>query len=253
MLKALEDNLLGSLPEGLRHLRASLGAQRFSVDDLPRSLVKHWVADDGRYRIEIYPRENLNDGEALRRFVASVQRVAPDAIGYPVMIQEGGDAVVRAFQQALVLAVCAITALLLVLMRRKSDVLRVLLPLLLAGALTGAASVLLDIPFNFANVIALPLLLGIGVDSAIHMVHRMRTAPPADGNLLQSSTARAVIFSTLTTVCSFGNLAFSPHRGMASMGELLSIGIGFTLLCTLVLLPALLDGAAASESHRIHT
>jgi predicted RND superfamily exporter protein len=175
----------------------------------------------------------------LRRFVAAVRSVAPDAIGFPVIYLEAGDAVVQAFQQAFLLSLLAVTVLLLILLRPKSDVFLVLLPLLLAGALTGAASVLFHIPFNFANIIALPLLLGIGVDSGIHMVHRMRTAP-SSGQILQTSTARAVLYSALTTICSFGNLAVSPHRGMASMGILLSIGIGFTLLCILVVLPALM-------------
>ena len=176
----------------------------------------------------------------MDRFVAAVRKVAPDAIGFPVIYLEAGDAVVKSFQQALVLAIIAVTILLLVLLRPKSDTLFVLLPLLLAGGLTGAASVVLGVPFNFANVIALPLLLGIGVDSGIHMVHRMRAAPPASGLILETSTARAVLYSSLTTMCSFGNLAVSPHRGMASMGALLTVGIAFTLLCTLVVLPALM-------------
>ncbi len=240
MLVDLERSLLASLPERLRSLRASLAGERVSLNDLPEDLVERWMADDGRYRLEVFPKEDLNDNEALGRFVAAVQRVAPDAIGFPVILLEAGDAVVRAFQQAFILSLVAITILLIILMRRKSDALLVLLLLLLAGALTGATSVLLHIPFNFANVIALPLVLGIGVDNGIHMAHRMRTAPPMNGRLLQTSTARAVLFSTLTTIGSFGNLAFSPHRGMASMGQLLSIGIGFTLLCTLIVLPILI-------------
>jgi predicted RND superfamily exporter protein len=112
--------------------------------------------------------------------------------------------------------------------------------LLLAGALTGAVTVPFDIPFNFANVIALPLILGIGVDSGIHMVRRMRSAPPANGCLIKTSTSKAVFFSGLTTISGFGNLALSPHPGMASMGQLLSIGICFSMLCTLIVLPALL-------------
>jgi hypothetical protein len=93
---------------------------------------------------------------------------------------------------------------------------------------------------NFANIIALPLLVGVGVDSGIHMVHRMRTEPPRDGQPLHTSTSRAVLASGLTTIASFGNLAFSAHLGMASMGQLLTIGMGVTLLATLVLLPALM-------------
>jgi hopanoid biosynthesis associated RND transporter like protein HpnN len=239
MLKSLERSLLASLPERLRGLRASLSADRVTVKTLPEELVRRWVSDKGHYRVEVFPRENLNDDEKMSRFIAAVQKVAPDAIGYPVIILEAGNAVVRAFQQAFLMSFIAITVLLIILMRRKIDAILVLLPLLLAGALTGAASVLLDIPFNFANVIALPLILGIGVDSGIHMVRRMRTASPVNGYLLKTSTSRAVLFSGLTTISGFGNLALTPHPGMASMGQLLSIGIGFTLICTLIILPAL--------------
>ena len=112
---------------------------------------------------------------------------------------------------------------------------------MLAACITIAVAVLLNLPFNFANIITLPLLLGIGVDNGIHMVHRMKIAPPSKGDVLQTSTSRAVLFSSLTTICSFGNLAFSPHVGMASMGTLLSIGLLASLFATLILLPVLLD------------
>jgi hopanoid biosynthesis associated RND transporter like protein HpnN len=240
ILKNLQTSLLGSLSARLNALNLSLEAERVFKEDLPKDLRKQWVSQNGRHRVAVFPRENLNEDAALRRFVAAVRSVAPDATGFPVIYLEAGDAVVQAFQQAFLLSLFAITILLLILLRPKSDALLVLLPLFLAGALTGAASVLFRIPFNFANIIALPLLLGIGVDSGIHMVHRMRTAPPSDGQMLQTSTARAVLYSALTTSCSFGNLAVSPHRGMASMGILLTIGIGFTLLCVLVVLPALM-------------
>jgi hopanoid biosynthesis associated RND transporter like protein HpnN len=248
----LQTSLLGSLPARLDALATSLEAGEITRDDLPEDLVEHWVSKDNHYRVTVFPRENLNDNAAMRRFVTAVRTVAPDAIGFPVIYLEAGAAVVEAFKQAFVMALIAVTALLLILFRSKSDTLLVLLPLLLAGVLTGAASVVFGIPFNFANVIALPLLLGIGVDSGIHMVHRMRAAPPSSGLLLETSTARAVLYSSLTTICSFGNLAVSPHRGMASMGALLTIGIFFTLICTLVVLPALMasgnESAAASTA-----
>ena len=130
--------------------------------------------------------------------------------------------------------------LLLVLVKKKIDTIYILLPILLAALFTGAISVLLGIPLNFANIIALPLLLGIGVDSGIHILHRLRSDPPANGILLASSSARAVVISALTTIFSIGNLAFSPHLGTASMGKLLTIGITMTLVCTLIVLPSLL-------------
>ncbi|MGH8657379.1 MAG: MMPL family transporter, partial [Gammaproteobacteria bacterium] len=117
----------------------------------------------------------------------------------------------------------------------------ILMPLLLGGLLSVGALVLAGIAFNFANIITLPLLLGISVDNGIHVVHRMRAAHPSEGRLLQTSTARAVLIAALTNMFSMGTLMLSPHRGTAGMGQLLSIGLGAALICTLVILPALLD------------
>jgi hypothetical protein len=136
-------------------------------------------------------------------------------------------------------AVVAIAVLLLVLWRNANDTALVLIPLGLAATLTVAAAVLFDIPFNFADVIVLPLLLGIGVDSGIHLVHRARVAPRGE-NLLASSAARAVAFSALTTIGSFGTMGLATHLGLATLGRLLTIGVGFTVLCNLIVLPALI-------------
>ncbi|MEE8276379.1 MAG: MMPL family transporter, partial [Alphaproteobacteria bacterium] len=125
-----------------------------------------------------------------------------------------------------------------------SEMVLVLAPLALAGVLTAAASVALGLSFNFANVIVLPLLLGLGVASGIHLVLRRRQE--RDGAaVLASSTPRAVLFSALTTVASFGSLALSGHRGMTSMGQLLTIALAFTLLATLVVLPSLMTRSAS--------
>jgi len=242
----LEESVLGTLPGRLRVLFQAIRAEPVTVDDLPRDLLDRMVSRDGRVRIEVFPKENLSNGEALEAFVADVQTVAPDAIGNVVVMLESERAVVRSLQQALVSAVLLITVLLIFLWRTLADTLLVLIPLGLAGILTGATSALLDIPFNFADVIVIPLLLGMGVDSGIHLVHRRRTAAPVNGNLLQTTTARAVTFSALTTIASFGTLAFSSHPGMASLGQLLTIGISFVLLCNLVLLPALVAGYRGS-------
>ncbi len=241
VLRRLEHSLLSTLSDQLRLLHSALAAGRVEVSDLPPEVVERWRSADGRYRVEVFPRENLNDSQALRRFVAAVQSVAPNATDAPLINLESGNVVVRAFQQAFVSAVVLIALLLWLLLRRIRDVVMVLTPLLLASALTVMAMVVLGIPFNFANVITLPLLLGIGVDNGIHMVLRMRAAPPMTGTLLQTSTTRAMITSALTTICGFGTLAFSAHRGTASMGQVLSIGLALTLLSTLVVLPAMLE------------
>jgi hypothetical protein len=145
--------------------------------------------------------------------------------------------VIHAFVVAGIIAIAAISVLLVLVLRRIQDVLLVLAPLLLAGLLTLATSVLLDVPLNFANIIALPLLLGVGVSFDIYFVMRWRAGY---GDLLQSSTARAILFSALTTGTAFGSLALSNHPGTSEMGKLLTLALIYTLLCSFFVLPALL-------------
>ena len=227
----LERNLVGTLPQALSRLFATLNTEGVEFDDLPSEIRRRWITADGRHRIEVIPAEFIQDPAAMRRFVDEVRKVLPDSTDSPVNLLESGDAVVRAFQQALVTALVLIALLLYLLLRDVRDVALVLGPLLLAGCYTVACMVLFDIPFNFANVITLPLLLGIGVDNGIHMVRRWRARPTELSTILHTSTARAVVVSALTTICSFGNLAFSPHPGTASMGQVLTLGLAFNLLC----------------------
>ncbi|MGB0672006.1 MAG: MMPL family transporter, partial [Rhodospirillales bacterium] len=127
-------------------------------------------------------------------------------------------------------------------LRKPADIALVFAPLLLSALLTVAASALLSLPFNFANVIVLPLVFGLGVAGAVHLVLRRRGAASHDGSEGRdlASTPRAVVFSGLTTIGSFGSIALSAHPGTASMGVLLTVAITLTLLVTLGLLPALL-------------
>ena len=238
-LRGLEAALVGSLPKRLRDLRRSLGARPVTIDDLPESLRSRRLAADGRGRVQVYPEEDIGERDALQRFVAAVQGLSPEATDTPVIIVAAGEAVLAAFRQATITALVLISALLLLLLRSLRDTAFVLTPLLLAGLLMMATTGPLGLAFNFANVIVLPLLLGLGVASGIHLVMRHRRDGGA-GGLLETSTPRAVLFSALTTVGSFGSLAISSHRGTASMGLLLTIAIFYTLICSLVVLPALL-------------
>ncbi len=236
----LAEIVLATLPRQLSALNAALRAEAIDVDALPDSLRALWVSIDGRRRLEVVPRGDVSDDAELGIFVRSVRAAVPAATGMPVVQIEAGRAVIDAFRFAFLSAFGLIFVILLALLRSLRDALAVVFQLLLAAALTGAAAVLFGIEFNFANIIALPLLLGMGVDSAIHMAHRLRAAPPADGNLLGSSTGRAVVFSVLTTICSFGSLTLSAHAGTVSMGLLLTLGMIMTLVCTLIVLPVLL-------------
>ncbi|MBT8135930.1 MAG: MMPL family transporter [Gammaproteobacteria bacterium] len=227
----LDAMLTGSLPRRLQALDDGLAAERVSLETLPEQLRERWVSADGRQRIE------LRSDRPPAEFVKAVRTVLPQATGLPVVQLEAGSAVVGAFRQAFATALVVIGVILFMLLRDWRQVLAVLLPMLAAAAFTVAAMAGAGQSFNFANVIALPLLLGVGVDNGIHMVHRWRSTGV---NLLRSSTTRAILFSALTTIASFGNLAFSTHPGSASMGKVLATGMLFTTVSTIVLIPALL-------------
>lgn len=238
LLQRLRGDLLGTLPQELGDLRDALQAQPVKFSNLPGELVRRWVASDGQYRVELWPRQILSNDPAIDRFQAQVRAAEPAATGSPVEFVESGRAVVHAFQHAFVYALIAILILLLVLLRNVVDTVFVLIPLALAGLFTVAETVVAGVAFNFANVIALPLVLGVGVDYGVYIVQRGRTA--GDVNLLRTGAARAVLFGALITVANFGNLALSPHPGTRSLGIVLTFGLMTTVIVTLVLLPSLL-------------
>lgn len=241
LLEALDADIVAALPTELERLQTGFGASSFGREALPAALIERWIDARGRELIEIAPRENVNDNDASRRFVSSVRSVVPNATGLPVAYQEASRTIVRAFQLALTYALALIGVLLWLFFRNVKDVLLVLGPILLAAVVTAGLTVPLGIPLNFANLIALPLLVGVGVDNGVHMVHRMRTEPPSKGGALSTSTSVAMLASALTTVASFGNLGFAAHAGMASMGQLLTLGMIVTLAATLLVLPAMLS------------
>ena len=237
----LRARLVGDFPKWLERLRGLLVPDEITLDTLPESLTNHYSAPDGRTRVEVFPAENVEENLALRRFVSSVQQQAPGAIGSPVSILEAGQTVIDACLQATLLAIVVSALLLLVVLRRVGETLFVLLPLVLTLLLTVAVCLALGIPLNLANVIALPLVLGLGIAFGIYLILRRREAGSRSiVVVLRSSTSRAVLFSALTTMASFGALGFSHHPGMASLGFLLVVVLILAMICALVILPALL-------------
>jgi predicted RND superfamily exporter protein len=239
LLQSLREDLLGTLPARLAALSDSLQAGPVSIADLPPSLRERWVSTNGMFRVEIWPREVLDSTERMQQFVDQVREVVPNAVGPAVISLESGHAVVSAFRMAFVYSFVAISVLLLVLLRRVADVLLALLPLAAALILTLALMVVFDMSFNFANVIALPLILGVGIDYGVYIVQRGR-ATDVGAKIFQSGAARAVLSGGLITVASFGSLMWSSHPGTASLGLVLALGLGLTLLCALVFLPSLI-------------
>lgn len=235
---ALEQDLVGSLQRRLDALKIALQAKPVDFAALPEALRQRELSPVGKVRIEVVPKDDLRDNRALRRFVDEVSSVAPDATGGPVVELKAGDAVVEAFVIASVIAFVLIVAGLLVLLRSLGDLLLILAPLFLASALTVGIAVAAGLSFNFANIIVLPLLIGLGVSSGVHLVLRARRDSTIE--LLNTTTPRAVLFSAFTTIAAFASLALSSHWGQASMGLLLLIAISVNLVCYLLVLPALL-------------
>lgn len=236
--KRLDDSILGLLPHTISTLSQSLTAYEFNLDSLPDYIRNQWLSPTGIYRVMILPKQDLNIPANLKQFALDVQSVAPAAVGLPVGDLASGQAVVNAFKMAFSFSFALITILLLLILKSLYKTLLVLGPLILASLLTCSVNVLLGIPFNFANIIALPLLLGMGVDSGIHIMHCLHEQLEDNQHILQSSTARGVMFSSITTMSSFISLALIPHFGIASMSITLAVGISFTLICTLIVLPA---------------
>ena len=221
----------------LDQLKNSLQAQPVSLKTLPADLVNSWKTKDGLTRVEALPRGDPNDNDTLRKFAAAVLNAEPNAIGGPVSILKSGDTVVKAFIHAGITALLVISFLLWLALRRVTDVLLTLVPLLVAGAVTLEICVLIGLPLNFANIVALPLLLGVGVAFKIYYVTAWRSGRT---NLLQSSLTRAIFFSALTTATAFGSLWLSSHPGTASMGKLLALSLVTTLAAVLLFQPALM-------------
>jgi len=235
--QAATEALIPGLNDLLSSLRSALQATPVDVHTMPPELVAEWVASDGTARISVFPKSNAADNKSMKRFSKDVMVVAPNATGTPITIEESGQTIVRAFIQAGIWSFIAITILLTLVLRRRRDIAMTIIPLVLTMALTLTTCRVIGLELNFANIIALPLLFGIGVAFNIYFVVAWRSGAE---NLLQSSLTRAVLFSALTTASGFGSLILSSHPGTASMGVLLIISLGWTLFTTLFFLPALL-------------
>lgn len=240
-LVAINEGLFRFLPGRLNDLVTAMEAAGIRIETLPDALKNRYLTADGRVRLEVLPKADLRDPSALQAFVTDVQTVAPHVTGGPVIIVEAGQAVLDAFGKALLISLIGIGAVLWFVLRRLGDVLLVFAPVCVAALWTLAASAILDVPFNFANVIVLPLLFGLSVDFGVHIVLRQRYADASnDHDAMSTTTPRAILLSALTTVGSFGSIMLSGHPGTASMGLLLTISIILSLIAILIFLPALM-------------
>jgi uncharacterized protein len=232
-----ERALVTPLMTTLRQVRDLLTAEHVTIDTLPPSLRSAWVSADGAVRVEVAPSGDANDNAVLRRFVDAVRTVAPGASGTPVFVVEAAATIVKAFLEAAVWSVASIALILFVTLRRWIDVALTLVPLMVAIVVTLELCVAVGLQLNFANIIALPLLLGVGVAFKIYYVMAWRAG---EMNFLQSSLTRAVFFSACATATAFGSLWFSHHPGTSSMGKLMALALVTTLSAAVLFQPALL-------------
>jgi uncharacterized protein len=242
--KEAERVLVTPLVTTLDQVRGLLSAEHVTLDSLPPELKSAWIAPDGEVRIEVVPHGEANDNEVLRHFVDAVRKVAPGATGAPVFVVEAAATIVKAFLQAAAWSLLSIAAILFIVLRRWTDVLLTLVPLLVAIVVTLEICVVTGLQLNFANIIALPLLLGVGVAFKIYYVMAWRAG---EKNFLQSPLTRAVLFSACTTATAFGSLWFSHHPGTSSMGRLMALALVTTLSAAVLFQPALL--ATQSKNH----
>ena len=241
LLQRMTDSIVRPMQEKISETQALSHVTAVKPADIPAELKRNWVTSDGNALIEIIPKRgatgNPRDPKMLNAFIDAVQKIAPDVSGTPVSIRESSRTIISAFVHAGIYGVGAIALLSFLILRNLRDVALMLVPLLVAGVLTLATITLIDLPLNYANIIALPLLLSLGVSYAVYFVFYARTG---EKNFLQSSMARAVLFSAATVLVAFGSLCLSAHPGTRSMGELLTLSLVYSLICTFLILPVLL-------------
>ncbi len=240
LVARLDQAVFAYYPDMLRRLKAMLAPEPLTLASLPERIKRRYLAPTGEALAQVLPAVDASRADARARFVRAVLAVEPHVGGSAYAVLRAGEVVAEAMTQATVVAFLLATVLVAIVLRRLWAVAMVMLPLAFAGVLVLAVGVWLDLPFNFANVIVLPLMIGMGVDAAIHLVARARDLDHAE-SVFDTNTPRAILFSALTTMASFGTLILSHHRGTASMGELLLIALALTLLATLVVLPAMLE------------
>jgi uncharacterized protein len=221
----------------LGQLRISLTPKPVTIKSLPPDLLRAWLLPDGRARVQILPKGDLGDTTVLRQFATAILAAEPSTTGPAISYYESGNTVTRAFIEAGALALISIALLLLIALRRITDVLLTLVPLLLAGAVTLEICVLSGLALNFANIIALPLLLGVGVAFKIYYIMAWRAGKT---RLLQSTLTRAVIFSAMTNAIAFGSMAASSYPGMSGMGKLMALALLCTLAAAMLFQPVLM-------------
>jgi len=251
LLSTFQQNMAGDLLSRLYLLKTMSTPDAPKLTDLPESLVSRFVGQHDRYLLKIYGRGNIWDMDSLAQFVKEVRSVDPRATGNPLQAYEASLDMKNSYQHAALYSLVVILALLYFDFRNLRDSCMAALPLGIGILQTFGIMGILNLPLNPANMIALPLILGIGIDYGVHIIHDWRTQ---HGEFRMSpSTTVAVMVDGLTTIVGFGALMIASHMGLQSLGRVLTIGISCCMFTSLVMLPALLKLTGAGLKAEVET
>ena len=236
-LASFQRALMADFATKLTLLQRNVDPTPITLADVPEHLQQRFVSQSGRYLLQIFSRENIWEREAMQAFVTQLQTVDADVTGSPVIAFYSIQHMQQGYTRGGGYALLVILGVILLLFRRLKPTLLTLIPILFGGLWTIACMALLDLQLNLANLIILPLFLGIAVDNGIHLIHRMLEAPGDATSPLARSTGKAIVLASLTSMVGFGSLMFAQHTGIFSLGVLATLGIGWSLVATLVVLP----------------
>ena len=238
-LAAFQQRSAGDLLSRLHALAGVADPEPPRLEDLPPSLVERFVGSSGRHLLKIYGRGDIWRFESLEKFVKDVRSVDPRATGNPLQAYEASLEMKRSYEQAAIYALIVILAVLWLDFRSLSSAALAALPLALGMAQTLGLMGLLGIDLNPANLIGIPLILGIAVDYGVHIVHDALERPGP--YRISASTANSVLVDALTTILGFGALMVADHKGLESLGRVLTLGVTTCTVTSLVFLPILLS------------
>ena len=237
-LAAFQQRAAGDLLSRLHALSAVANPAAPALDDLPPSLVERFVGSSGRHLLKIYGRGDIWNFESLERFVREVRSIDPRATGNPLQAYEASLEMKRSYEQAGMWALVVILVVLWLDFRNLQHAFLAVLPLALGMIQMLGLMGLVGIDLNPANLIGIPLILGIAVDYGVHVVHDYLERPGP--YRMSASTANSVLVDALTTVLGFGALMVASHRGLESLGRVLTLGVTTCTVTSLVFLPAVL-------------
>ncbi|WP_179131481.1 MMPL family transporter [Candidatus Entotheonella palauensis] len=240
LLNSFQQQLMADFADKLAFLQDNANPTPITLDDVPPQLRKRFVGKSGRYLMQVFARDNIWEREAMQAFVRQLQTLDANVTGPPVIAFYSIQQIQQGYARGGFYAMLVIIGIIILLFRRLKPTSLALVPVLFGGFWTIAGMALLGLDLNMANLIILPLFLGIAVDDGIHIVHRMLESPKAAQAPLAHSTGKAIVLTSLTTIVGFGSLMIARHNGIFSLGLLSVLAVACSLVAALVVLPLIL-------------